>query len=185
MMRGWRWMVAGMLVGALVGCKSSTDADLSPRPVVKMNGQEYKSSGQAVSLPIDEALKSDPCAARLHAISGAMLEYYALHNRLPPALSDLESLADFDQPLNFVCPESGEGYVYVPRGLKSPTDTRLIVVHDPVPHRSGQRWAILLQKPKGRQPAAMWVVPMSEGEFRAHTPAPAPPTRPAIPELGR
>jgi hypothetical protein len=158
---------------------------MSPRPVVKMNGQEYRSSGQAVSMPIDEALRSDPCAARLHAISGAMLEYYALHNRLPPALQNLASLADLDEPLNFTCPETGRPYVYVPTGLQSPKDSRLIVVHDAETHRSGQRWVILLQKPKGRQAASLWVVPMGEAEFRAHTPAPPPASRPAIPELGR
>lgn len=185
MKSGWLDVAACVLaVAALAGCKSSTD-DMSPRPVVRMNGQEYKSSGQAVSMPIDEALKSDPCAARLHAISGAMLEYYALHNRLPPALPNLASLADLDEPLNFACPETGRAYAYVPTGLQSPADSRLIVVHDAEPHRSGQRWVILLQKPKGRQAASLWVVPMGEAEFRAHTPAPPPASRPAIPELGR
>jgi hypothetical protein len=183
MTRGWLGVAACVLAGLMAGCKGSTD--MSPRPVVKMNGQEYRSSGQAVSMPIDEALRSDPCAARLHAISGAMLEYYALHNRLPPALQNLASLADLDEPLNFTCPETGRPYVYVPTGLQSPKDSRLIVVHDAETHRSGQRWVILLQKPKGRQAASLWVVPMGEGEFRAHTPAPPPASRPAIPELGR
>jgi hypothetical protein len=176
-------MTVCLLAAAPFACKNPND--MAPRPVVKMNGQEYVPSGRAVSMPIDQALKSDPCAARLHDISGAMLEYYALHNRLPPALQNLASLADLDQPLNFTCPETGLPYTYVPAGLASPTDPRLIIAHDAEPHRSGQRWVILLQKPKGRQPALMWVVPMTDADFKSHTPAPPPTARPGLPQLRR
>jgi hypothetical protein len=163
------------------GCKSSTEAPPAPRPVVKVNGQDYAQTGAQKPVAIDEALKSDPCAARMHAISGAMLEYYALHNRLPRALTELQSLADLDEALNFNCPETGTAYTYVPAGLQTPSEARHIILHDATSHSSGQRWTILLQKPKARQPAAMWVVPMSETVFRSYTPTPAT-THPTLPK---
>lgn len=171
------WLLASIATAlALDGCKSATEPVPPPRPVVRVNGEQFTGNAAEKPLPIDQALKSDPCAARLHAISGAMLEYYALHNRLPATLQDLQSLADLDQPLQFTCTESGQPYVYVPTGLQSPDETRRIILHDPAPDRSGLRWVILMQKPRGRQPAAMFVVSLTEPLFRAYTPAPAPPT---------
>ena len=173
----WRLMVLAISVTLSGGCKSTTDQPPKPRSVVRVNGEEFSTAITSKPPPIDQTLKSDPCAARLHAISGAMLEYYALHNRLPVALAELESLADLDQPLNFVCPDSGQPYVYVPAGLQAPDDAKRIVLHDPTPNRMGLRWVILMQKPRGRQPAAMWVVSLTDPLFRAYTPAPAAATR--------
>jgi len=160
----------------LVGCKSNTDSLPSPRAIVRVNGEQFSSAEKPQ--PIEQALKSDPCAARLHAISGAMLEYYALHNRLPATLQELQSLADLDQPLQFTCTESGQPYVYVPAGLQSPDETRRIILHDPVPDRSGLRWVIMMQKPRGRQPAAMWVVSLTDPLFRGYAPVATPATAP-------
>src|SRR6266496_3760811 len=172
----WRPMACRLMVlviGAILsgGCKSATDQQQqqqspTPRPTVRLNGEEFSTNIASKTPPIEQTLKSDPCAARLHAISGAMLEYYALHNRLPVALVELESLADLDQPLNFVCPDSGQPYVYVPAGLQAPDDAKRIVLHDPTPNRLGLRWVILMQKPRGRQPAAMWVVSLTDPLFR-------------------
>jgi hypothetical protein len=174
------WSFACVIAAlALPACKSTTDSTPPPpRPVVRVNGEQFPGNPAEKPQPIEQALKSDPCAARLHAISGAMLEYYALHNRLPATLQDLQSLADLDQPLQFTCTESGEPYVYVPAGLQSPDETRRIILHDPVPDRSGLRWVILMQKPRGRQPAAMWVVSLTDPLFRGYTPAPPPATMP-------
>jgi len=119
---------------------------------VTVNGKTLPSNERPPG--IDAAVKSDPCAARLHAISGTMLMYYALHNRLPPKLDDLRALQEADQPLNFACPASGQRYVYVPTGLVSQDDNRQIILHDPTPEPTGVRWTILMQKPQGRQPAA-------------------------------
>ena len=163
----------------LAGCKTTTQPPQpEPRTIVRVNGEQFPGTPTEKPQPIEQALKSDPCAARLHAISGAMLEYYALHNRLPKALQDLQSLADLDQPLQFTCTESGQPYVYIPTGLQSQDDTRRIILHDPVPDRSGLRWVIMMQKPRGRQPAAMWVVSLTDPLFRGYTPAPPPATKP-------
>jgi hypothetical protein len=174
------WRLTVLIIGIALsgGCKSKTDPAPTARPMVRVNGEEFSTGITAKPPPIDQTLKSDPCAARLHAISGAMLEYFALHNRLPVALEELEPLADLDQPLNFACPDSGQPYVYVPAGLQAPDDAKRIVLHDPTPNRMGLRWVILMQKPRGRQPAAMWVVSLTEPLFRAYTPAPAAETRP-------
>jgi hypothetical protein len=106
-----------------------------------------------------------------------MLEYYALHDRLPARLQELQSLADLDRPLNFVCPTSGKPYEYSSTGMSTQGDTRLLILYDAVPTASGMRGAILMQRPKGRQPAAMWVVSLPEPVFRAYTPI-NPTTRP-------
>jgi hypothetical protein len=181
----WRLIVLVIGVALSGGCKSTTDPAPKPRPLVRVNGEEFSTGITAKPPPIDQTLKSDPCAARLHAISGAMLEYYALHNRLPVAPEELEPLADLDQPLNFVCPDSGQPYVYVPAGLQAPDDAKRVVLHDPTPNRMGLRWVILMQKPRGRQPAAMWVVSLTDPLFRAYTPAPATATRPTRVPVGQ
>ena len=173
------WSVACVVAAlSLAGCKSKTDPTPPARSIVRVNGEQFSAGPAEKPQPLEQALKSDPCAARLHAISGAMLEYYALHNRLPKTLQDLQSLADLDQPLQFTCTESGQPYVYVPAGLQSPDDTRRVILHDPVPDRSGLRWVIMMQKPRGRQPAAMWVVSLTEPLFRGYTPV-GPTSKPA------
>src|SRR5262245_21737862 len=62
---------------------------------------------------------TDPCAMRLHDISGAILFYYASHHQLPPTLAELRAMPGFDQ-LEFICPESNLAYVYAPGGLPAP-----------------------------------------------------------------
>jgi hypothetical protein len=180
------WFLACVIPAlALPACKSTTDPNPPPRSIVRVNGEQFSAGAPDKPQPLDQTLKSDPCAARLHAISGAMLEYYALHNRLPAKLQDLQSLADLDQPLQFTCTDSGQPFVYVPAGLHSPDETRRIILHDPVPDRSGLRWVIMMQKPRGRQPAAMWVVSLTDPLFRGYTPAVAVPpvatSKPATP----
>jgi hypothetical protein len=160
-----------------IGCKTANNApparDANTR--VTVNGKPLPNNERPAGL--DTAVKSDPCAARLHAISGAMLEYFALNNRLPPKLDDLRPLLDVDRSLSFTCPVSGTPYAYVPRGLVSQDDNRQIILHDPQPDRTGMRWVILMQRPQGRQPAAMWVVSLSDPMFRAYAaPADAPKT---------
>src|SRR5437773_10560864 len=59
---------------------------------------------------------TDPCAMRLHDISGALLLYFSAHHDLPAKLDELKSPA-----LNaFVCPVSHQPYVYDARGMRGP-----------------------------------------------------------------
>jgi hypothetical protein len=148
--------------------------DTGPRTRVTVDGVAMSTGGQPEqSLPIERALRSDPVASQLHEISGAMLQYYALNGRLPPQLEDLQPLADVGRPLILESAATGKPFVYVPAGLQSHDDTRQIVLYDEKPAKSGHRWAILMQRPKGRQGAATWVVPLTESVFRTYAPPPA------------
>jgi hypothetical protein len=123
-----------------------------------VNGLAMSAEGEPQTPPpVEKAIKADPVATRMHEISGAMLEYYALNGRLPPKLQDLGPPAD--------------SFVYVPAGLQSPDDTRQIVLYDDKPTNPAQRWVILMQRPKARQPAATWVVLLPEIVFKTYAPA--------------
>jgi hypothetical protein len=175
------------LLGAvflLAGCQRTvtTDGGIgSGRPVVVVNGQSTEPDGaprapSSPSMSIDRALKSDPCSVRLHEISGAMLTCLAIQGRLPRTLDELQSMqGPGEAALNFTCPTTGEPYVYVPQGLRSPGDPRQIVVHDRSPDPTGLRWVILMQPAKARQAPATWVMRLPESEFRRYQP-PAPTT---------
>lgn len=179
--------IVSQVLGAVVllaGCQRTvtTEGGIgSGRPVVVVNGQSTEPDGtsrppSSPIMSIDRALKSDPCSVRLHEISGAMLSYLAIQGRLPRTLDELQSMQGPGEPaLNFTCPTTAEPYVYVPQGLRSPTDPRQIVVHDRSPDAMGLRWVILMQPPKGRQTPATWVMRLPESEFRRYQ-APAPTT---------
>jgi hypothetical protein len=176
---GW----CAIAVGALCGCQRDGGA-VAPRrpgpPIVTVNGQEVSPEGKVVTppagstaQPLERVLKSDPCATRLHEISGAMLTYQAVRGRMPASLEDLQTVQGVTEgPLQLTCPASGEAYVYVPDGLRSAEDARQIVVHDRSADASGFRWVILMQPPRGRQAAATWVMKLGEPAFRAYVPAP-------------
>jgi hypothetical protein len=176
------------LLGAvfvLAGCQHTVTSEGgigSGRPVVVVNGEPTESGGtsrapSSPSMSIDRALNSDPCSVRLHEISGAMLQHVAIHGRLPRTLDELQSMQGPGEPaLNFTCPTTGEPYVYVPQGLRSPADPRQIVVHDRYPDATGLRWVILMQPARARQAPATWVMHLPESEFGRYQP-PAPTTR--------
>lgn len=168
-----------LLIAALPGCtgKNQTPA---PRPIVRVNGQEFPqdaATANRIAQPpqrVDQALKSDPRAARLHDISGALLEYYALQGRLPARLEDLQPLAEVGRPLLLTSPADDRPLVYTPAGLRAANDgAQAVIVHDPAPDAAGNRWAILMQSPKPRQPPAMWVVPLKRTAFEAYAASPA------------
>jgi hypothetical protein len=111
----------------------------------------------------------EPCAARLQDLAGVMLLYYAVHKQLPVALDELRAVAEFDQELNFTCPASGRPYVYNPAGLRYPGKDERLVLYDADPtHAGGTRWGIVAAPPKGKRPAAMWAVPLTEEVFQTY-----------------
>jgi hypothetical protein len=165
-----RLFCAAVAGSILLSCGTKT-ADSNPRTKVAVDGVAMSTDGRPEqSIPIERALRSDPVATQMHEISGAMLQYYALNGRLPPQLEELQPLADVGRPLSFESAATGKLFVYVPAGLQSPDDTRQIVLYDEKPAKSGHRWVILMQRPKGRQGAATWVVPLSESVFRSYAP---------------
>jgi hypothetical protein len=165
------WKI-GVFGGALLalGCQPT------PAPQGRSQPQVTVSSGQSSSDPparvdqIEGAIHSDACAARLQEISGALLEYYASYEKLPARLDVLNSLPDLDQPLASSCPKSDAPFVYVPSGLRSKGDPRLIVVYDPGIDRAGLRWVIRMRKPTAREAAATWVEHVPASSFEARTP---------------
>jgi hypothetical protein len=112
----------------------------------------------------------DECAARLHDLSGLLLQYFLLNKHLPERLEDLAPLADPGTDFQITCPASGKPYVYVPAGLPGSGSGRVLLVYDAVPAHSGIRWVIAASPPQGDQPLSTWVMPFSEQRFRQHMP---------------
>jgi hypothetical protein len=119
----------------------------------------------------------DPCATRLHQISGLLLTYYALNKHLPDRLEELTPLVDVDVDpdastgFDTTCPASGAPYVYAPSGLQSAAGgERYLVLYDAVPAHGGLRWGIFVAPPHGGLPPATWVILMSEEVFRGYVP---------------
>jgi hypothetical protein len=139
---------------------------------VRVNSPQEQSPSDPAARPeqIESAIHSDPCSLRLQDISGALLEYFAIHNRLPAALAVLNGLPDLDHPLTFACPGSNKPFVYVPTGLISPTDPQQIVLYDPAVDRSGLRWVIRLRRPRGGETAAAFVEHMPQSVFQTFAP---------------
>ena len=113
----------------------------------------------------------DPCATRLHELSGLLLTYYAINKHLPDRLDELAPLIDADATFETSCPASGEPYVYAPSGLQSSAGgERYLVLYDAVPAHGGLRWGIFVAPPHGGQPPATWVILMSEDVYRSYVP---------------
>jgi hypothetical protein len=116
-------IVLGLALIALVGCTST-----QPKQGVR---------------PRESALSNtDPCATRLHDISGVLLFYYATNHKLPATLDELKAVQGFEE-VQYTCPVSGEPYVYAPAGVPTPNQPGAkIVLYDPTPAHEGMRWAI-------------------------------------------
>jgi hypothetical protein len=159
--------------------------------MVVVNGKAAEPESRVGATPpapprmsIDRALKSDPCSARMHEISGAMLTYVARHGRMPAKLEELRAVTGVGEgPLEFSCPVTGEAYVYVPGGLRGSEEGRVVVLHDRSTDAAAMRWVIQMQSGRGRQAPATWVTRVTERSFRGYVPATAA-TKPS-PEGGR
>lgn len=155
------------------GCRQANQPVAQDEHVqVRIGSPQEQSPSDPAARPeqIESAIHSDPCAARLQDISGALLEYLAIHNRMPATLAELNTLPDLDQPLTFACPSSAKPFVYVPAGLISPTDPRQIVLYDSAVDRAGLRWVIRLRRPRGRESAATFVEHMPQSVFQSFAP---------------
>ena len=106
-----RLLVALAVTGLLAGCQSSQPA-------------------RSVAAPANaSAVDSYKCAENLHNICGYMLEYYVVNRRLPATLEELRPFVDPDRTLQIICPVSAKPYQYIPAGVHSPRDPRLLVVY--------------------------------------------------------
>lgn len=159
------------LAFALAGCQSASAPAPASHPAVVVNSNNAAPDSAARPSQIEQAIGADPNSARLQEFSGALLDYFAGHQRLPVSLAELRSLPDLDLP-DAVSPVSGKPYVYLPGGLRSPIDTRQIVMYDAMPDAAGFRCVVLLRPARAgtREAPATWVARLPETEFRQFAP---------------
>lgn len=161
-----------VLQGAPAGCTTGAKKEGVGPAVVKTsqrsqggdaNGQSTRLVRGAVGDRPNEL--TDPCAGRLHDLSGLLLMYYALKKEMPATLEELAPLADGE--FTPACPASGRPYVYVPQGLQSASaGERSLILYDAAPAHRGLRWGIFVAPPREGQPPATWVILMSDEVFR-------------------
>jgi hypothetical protein len=166
--------VAALVLALGGGCVTETRPDTGgPPPSARKRPAAPKATPHErppPRTPGEPNEPADPCATRLHDLSGLLLMYYSINKHLPDRLDELASLADVDLEFNTNCPASGQPYVYDPAGLGSPTSDRFLVLYDSVPAHGGLRWGVFVAPPRDGKPPATWVILMSEEVFRGYSP---------------
>jgi hypothetical protein len=124
-------------------------------------------SGRNLPAASPQTLSStDPCALRLHDLSGDLLLYYFKNHKLPPDLSALAAAGgDAASADALACPISAQPYVYNAPGLPAPDGKSRMVIYDPAPTHAGRRWAVTIIEPGGDQPLVTDVVAVPEKFF--------------------
>jgi hypothetical protein len=148
-------IAAGLTAITLAACQSSPTG---PSP----SAPQYNTDGPISS---DEAVNSDPDAAQLHDISGTLLLFYALNKKMPDHLSDLQPMADADEPLKLNSVPSGQPYLYFPQGVTAPDVLSKIIVCDPAPNKLARRWCILMGPQNGKT-LSLNVTSFPESDFQ-------------------
>jgi hypothetical protein len=151
------------LAAMLTGCQPA------PPPA---QHSPYITNGPQPDLTPDQVANSDPCSTELHDIEGLLLTYYALHKELPQDLDQLQPLIEPGAVIDFTCPTTHQPYIYIPGGIRSPLQSRQIILYDAVPHSNGFRWCIFVS-PLILHPGAslvMEVQPVPEATFRTFLP---------------
>jgi hypothetical protein len=108
----------------------------------------------------------DPCAQRLHDLSGAMLVYVSLYDQLPASLELLKGVPGAEPDLKANCPISGQSYAYSPQGMEVPGIEHRIYAWDASPAHGTYRWAIQLVPSVAERPPYANVIPVPETAFR-------------------
>jgi len=133
-------VVAGLLACVIaVGCASS-------KPSANGAGAASPATAKADDIPINnEAL--DPCADRLHELTGMLLLYYGAHGKLPAKLEDAAILSAHGTEL-LNCPVTHLPYVYDPKGpIVTAGGKARLVVYDATPAHHGMRYGIVIVEP--------------------------------------
>ena len=159
-----RLLILGLACLVLAGCTPQRDKADAKRPGAR------GTSITGTPVPPKPGNLSDPCAARVHDLSGLLLLYYAVNKSLPENLSDMASLADIDVEFHDECPASGQPYAYVPQAVPPAGSTQFLILYDSVPAHNGLRWGVFITPPKDGQPPATRAILMSEEVFRRHAP---------------
>lgn len=156
-LRMWRntahLVVAVVCAVVLPGCAPGTGGNPS-RPPSDTPGQTSASLSN-----------TDPCAMRLHDISGAILLYFLEHRDLPPTLDDLPELPGIGKVAELMCPESGAKYLYNPAGLARDPQGLMVILADAVSAHAGMRWCISIEEPRPGAPLITRVVALPPSAF--------------------
>lgn len=119
---------------------------------------------QRLTTDADEMPRSlDPCATRLHDLSGALLLSWFREQVLPDDILGLISI-DTGEPIPAVCPVTGGGYVYDPTGIHLPEVESRVILYDSRPH-NGYRWAIVVREGAGEGALVLDVIALPERFF--------------------
>jgi hypothetical protein len=114
---------------------------------------------------------TDPCATRLHDLSGRLLLYYTKHRNLPEKLDQLNEFEAFkDDPIPLICPVSQKLYVYRPDGFYLQDQKSMVLVYDPAPSHDRHRWVITVKDPQPFEPLITQVRPLPESLFILNPP---------------
>ena len=125
---------------ALAGCQSQP---AKPKPQAKAV-KETPAKPPVVSK--EDAAVRDRCFERLSDIGGLFLMYGLSKRQLPATLDELRAVPGASNIGDFVCPASGQPYIYDPQGKPAPSGVGLVIVADPTPAHSGMRLCIVISE---------------------------------------
>ena len=108
--------------------------------------------------------QTDPCAERLHDLSGRLLLYYAEHEALPRSVRELDKGIP-GPAVPVICPACGKAYVYDRDGLLVRGRLGKLILYDAVDCHSGMRWGIMVDPPRTGQPLVLRVVRLKPGDI--------------------
>ena len=163
------FVFTALVVLVLAGCTSHKDKTQAGKVTHKPRPDTTRIL-QGKPVPPKPGNLADPCATRMHDLSGLLLLYFAVNKSLPQNLSDMAPLADFDVTFDDKCPVSGQPYTYVPQAIPLTGTDKFLVLYDSVPAHNGLRWGVFISPPKEGQPPATRVILMSEEVFRQYVP---------------
>ncbi len=142
---------------APMGCKSAAQKP-KPHPTLP--------PGQTSEVSTDSPDKTGGCDSRLHDISGLFLLYDAMNHHLPDSLDDLSKMPGADDVGDFTCPVSHQKYLYVPKGIPSPSGAGRIILFDATPAHGGMRLAIEITQTKGSGALVTKVIALPDAFFQ-------------------
>ena len=115
------------------------------------------------SIATAEPSAVDPCAERLHDLTGGLLLYYYQYGRLPESLAEV-SAPGLGLPVA-ECPTSGVPYAYDAEGIRLPERTERLILYEGVQAHGPYRWAVSVGEPDGSGQLQTKVIPVPERVF--------------------
>lgn len=152
-------LIAALLVG---GCAANSAKSKSKQPATKTPPV------RADSEPV--VSNTDACAAQMHDLCGAFLNYLRTHPTLPASLDELDRSFLPQGEQTFFCPLAKQAYIYRPNGILLPEKNARIILYDAAPAHRGFRMAIRAEEPEDGRAPIMKVVALPESFFLLRPP---------------